>query len=78
VASKLGLSGIGQLYDNFSAKILGKTAAEKLGEKASKVFTYSLFYVFYDQYTYIRGVLAQNTMLGLAAVVLSIQIIASL
>ena len=25
---------------------------------APSAFTYSLFYVFYDQYTYIRGVLA--------------------
>lgn len=35
-------------------------------------FTYSLFYVFYDQYTYIRGVLAQNALLGVAAVILSL------
>jgi len=26
--------------------------------EAPSAFTYSLFYVFYDQYTYIRGVLA--------------------
>lgn len=58
IASAVGLDVFGKLYNNFSAKILGETAAEKLGEKANKVFTYSLFYVFYDQYTYIRGVLA--------------------
>lgn len=44
----MGLEGISNLYNNFSAKILGETAAQKLGEKANKVFTYSLFYVFYD------------------------------
>lgn len=27
-------------------------------ETAPTTFTYSLFYVYYDQYTYIRGVLA--------------------
>lgn len=40
--------------------------------KAPATFTYSLFYVFYDQYTYIRGVLAQNALLGVAAVILSL------
>lgn len=45
---------------------------------APVAFTYSLFYVFYDQYTYIRGVLAQNALLGVAAVILSLQILSSL
>ena len=34
--------------------------------------------MFYDQYTYIRGVLAQNALLGVAAVILSLQILSSL
>lgn len=46
--------------------------------KAPAAFTYSLFYVFYDQYTYIRGVLAQNALLGVAAVILSLQVLSSL
>jgi Niemann-Pick C1 protein len=41
-------------------------------------FTYSLFYVYYDQYTYIRGVLSQNAMLGVAAVIFALQILSSL
>ena len=45
---------------------------------APSAFTYSLFYVFYDQYTYIRGVLSQNALLGVAAVILSLQILSSL
>jgi Niemann-Pick C1 protein len=76
-ASAAGLDGILGFYSKLRAKILGGPQPN-IGENASKVFTYSLFYVFYDQYTYIRGVLAQNTMLGLAIVCLSIQIIASL
>lgn len=40
--------------------------------EAPIAFTYSLFYVFYDQYTYISGVLAQNALLGVAAVILSL------
>ena len=36
------------------------------------VFCYSLFYVYYDQYTYITGVLAQDIACGLLAVFVSI------
>jgi Niemann-Pick C1 protein len=45
---------------------------------APSAFTYSLFYVYYDQYTYIRGVLTQNTLLGVAAVMFSLQVISGL
>src|SRR5947208_3850105 len=45
---------------------------------APNAFTYSLFYVYYDQYTYIRGVLSQNTLLGVAAVMFSLQFISGL
>ena len=38
------------------------------------VFCYSLIYVYYDQYTYITGVLAQDVLLGIVAVYLSIQV----
>ena len=38
------------------------------------VFCYSLFYVYYDQYTYITGVLAQNIALGIVAVFIAIQV----
>jgi len=36
------------------------------------VFCYSLFYVYYDQYTYITGVLAQNIALGMVAIFFAI------
>ena len=39
---------------------------------APTVFCYSLFYVYYDQYTYITGVLAQDVMLGIVGVFVSI------
>ena len=42
------------------------------------VFCYSLFYVYYDQYTYITGVLAQNIALGLVAIFVAIQILSSI
>jgi Niemann-Pick C1 protein len=45
---------------------------------APNAFTYSLFYVYYDQYTYIRGVLSQNALLGVAAVMFSLQFISGL
>jgi len=44
------------------------------GSQSPIVFCYSLFYVYYDQYTYITGVLAQDVMLGLIAVFVSIQV----
>jgi hypothetical protein len=56
-------------------KPLSLAAAET---EAPNAFTYSLFYVFYDQYTYIRGVLAQNALLGTAVVILALQILSSL
>lgn len=46
--------------------------------KAPVVFCYSLFYVYYDQYTYITGVLAQDVMLGLVFIFVAIQILSSL
>lgn len=39
------------------------------------VFTYSLFYVYYDQYFIIRGVSVQNTLIALAAIFLAVQLI---
>jgi hypothetical protein len=45
---------------------------EESETEAPNAFTYSLFYVFYDQYTYIRGVLAQNALLGTAVVILAL------
>lgn len=41
-------------------------------------FTYSLYYVYYDQYTYIRGVLFQNVFIGIGAIIVSMQVISSL
>jgi len=46
--------------------------------KAPVVFCYSLFYVYYDQYTYITGVLAQDVMLGLVFIFVAIQILSSI
>lgn len=41
-------------------------------------FTYSLYYVYYDQYTYIRGVLFQNVFIAIGAIIFSMQVISSL
>lgn len=48
---------------------------EDTNSEVKPVFAYSLFYVYYDQYTYIRGVLAEDTLLAMAAVLLAIEII---
>jgi hypothetical protein len=60
-----------------------KTAlgGEEISDGTSKspiVFVYSLFYVYYDQYTYITGILAQDVMLGVIAVFVSIQVLSSI
>lgn len=38
-------------------------------------YPYSLFYVYYDQYSYIRSVAIENLFLGLAVVFLAVTII---
>ena len=45
------LKNVGEMV---STHVLGR----ETGDSAGNAFTYSLFYVFYDQYTYIRGVLS--------------------
>jgi hypothetical protein len=46
--------------------------SEETETVAPNAFTYSLFYVYYDQYTYIRGVLSQNAMLGIVVIVFAL------
>lgn len=41
-------------------------------------FTYSLYYVYYDQYTYIRGVLYQNIVIACGAIVVCAQLFSTL
>ena len=53
-------------------------AAQEKETQAPNVFTYSLFYVYYDQYTFISGILAQNAMLGVAGIILALQLLSSL
>lgn len=52
--------------------------AEEHEDEAPITFTYSLYYVYYDQYTYIRGVLFQNVIIGLGAIIIAMQIISTL
>jgi len=56
------------------ASVLGKNSADETHDTIPSVFCYSLFYVYYDQYTYITGVLAQDVMLGIIAVFVAIQV----
>ena len=42
------------------------------------VFPYSLFYVYFDQYLFIRGVTVQNLLIGIAVVFIAVQLIATL
>lgn len=47
------------ILSNLLSKIgINPNALYESEETAPSAFTYSLFYVYYDQYTYIRGVLS--------------------
>ena len=52
--------------------------AEEHITEAPIAFTYSLYYVYYDQYTYIRGVLFQNVVIGVGAIIVALQILSGL
>ena len=52
--------------------------AEVHEDEAPTVFSYSLYYVYYDQYTYIRGVLFQNIVVAVGAIIISMQVLSGL
>ena len=53
-------------------------AEEKYKDKdenhSRNAFAYSLFYVFFEQYYYIRAVLAENLLIAIAAIILATQV----
>jgi hypothetical protein len=55
---------------------LSNTSDELVASESSSpiVFCYSLFYVYYDQYTYITGVLSQDVMMGVIGIFVAIQV----
>ena len=67
-----GLLGVGSNDHKYDPTDLD--AEEK---KAPVVFCYSLYYVYYDQYTYITGVLAQDVLIGLISIFVAIQVSSS-
>lgn len=52
--------------------------AEVHEDEAPTVFSYSLYYVYYDQYTYIRGVLFQNVFVAVGSIIVVMQVLAGL
>lgn len=52
--------------------------AEVHEDEAPNTFSYSLYYVYYDQYTYIRGVLFQNIIVAIGTIIISMQVLAGL
>lgn len=52
--------------------------AEVHETEAPIAFTYSLYYVYYDQYTYIRGVLFQNIVIAIGAIIIAAQVLSNL
>jgi hypothetical protein len=67
----------GRTWSQFFSDPLNLSAEEHETE-APIVFTYSLYYVYYDQYTYIRGVLFQNVAIGIGAIICAMQCMSSL
>jgi hypothetical protein len=41
---------------------------------APTAFTYSLYYVYYDQYTYISGVFVEDTLIAIAGIIFALQV----
>ena len=71
------------IVDQYNGKLkFTKQGEEKYrnvkGDEGRQVFAYSLFYVYFEQYYYIRAVLTQNIMLTLAAVVVATQLITTI
>lgn len=50
----------------------------KYNEPGLSAFPYSLVYVYYDQYTYIRAIAVQNLLLAIAVVLLALVIMQNL
>ena len=57
---------------------LKKNSKERILTNQRQVFAYSLFYVYFEQYYYIRGILAENILLAISAVIFATQLITSL
>lgn len=55
-----------------------KFSAETRESEAPIAFTYSLFYVYYDQYTYINGVCFENVALGVGVIIVLLQMLTNL
>ena len=72
--------------DKFKDKFIlmeGKTKENNFEINGKKVsinaaFPYSLFYVYYDQYLFIRGITVQNLLIGFAAIFLAVQFATSI
>lgn len=63
--------------DISDGKLLKFEAYNNKEVEIDKIYPYSLFYVFFDQYLVIRGVWIENLLIALAAIFLACQIIAS-
>ena len=70
-------SVLSQYAKNFTTYNNKDTTFEVNGEKVSisPAFPYSLFYVYYDQYLFIRGIFFENILIALASIFLAVQII---
>jgi len=71
------------VVDSFNGKLkyTAKGEAKYRGKEVDdsrQVFAYSLFYVYFEQYYYIRAILTQNIMLALGAVFVATQFITSI
>lgn len=65
-----------QAYEYFAGPI--ELKGEEKESEAPIVFSYSLYYVYYDQYTYIQGVLYQNVIIALGTIIVFSQLLSSL
>ena len=67
-----------QMTDYFGLTEPQMLKAQDKETEAPSVFSYSLYYVYYDQYTYINGLLFQNIAIVMGAIIVAMQVLAGL
>ena len=76
-----------QAFDNYSKSLTQRVSqaqssqvlkAEESETDPPTAFSYSLYYMYYDQYTYINGVLFQNIVIATGAIIVVMQLFSGL
>ena len=83
VNAVLQTNAVARTYRNNFTLMEGRTTSKNFilnGEAVDiqTAFPYSLFYVYYDQYLFIRGISVQNLLIGFATIFVAVQLVMNL